>query len=302
MKKLLLSLLFLPSLLVSQDLPTVYATVDLDWGSRMYSGGEVFRNTEKRGYVPFNPFQRDPAFDTLDEGDKFIERGKILEKEYQDFLKDIDERYFELDEEDYNFMEISEECERIVDYYNKHGTITERMWIDFNCEYSCGDCDIYTNKASSTLDSDGENNYRVSNIIDRDPRTAWVEGESDYGIGEYFEILLNIYDLNIGILNGLQKSVRLWRLNSRVKTFKVYFNNVPICYLRLEDVMTMQYFYMKHASGGLDLQEKFYSITATKENMITCRFEIVDVYPGERWRDVCISEISNEPIVGCARY
>ena len=60
MKKLLLPLLFLPSLLMSQDLPTVYATVD-------------------GGPVPFNPFQRDPAFDILDEGDKFIERGKILE-------------------------------------------------------------------------------------------------------------------------------------------------------------------------------------------------------------------------------
>ena len=291
MKKLLLSLLFLPSLLVSQDLPTVYATVDLDWGSRMYSGGEVFRNTEKRGYVPFNPFQRDPAFDMLDEGDKFIERGKILEKEYQGFLKDVDEKYFEFDEEDYKFMDISEECERIVDYYNKHGTITERMWINFDSECACGDCDIYPHKASSTLDSDGENNYRVSNITDRDPRTAWVEGESDYGIGEYFEISLNIYDLNIGILNGLQKSVRLWKLNSRVKTFKLYFNNIPTCYLRLEDVMTMQYFHIGHDSRGLDLREVFLLITETNE--ITCKFEIVDIYPGERWRDVCISEISN---------
>ena len=302
MKKLLLTLLFLPSLLVSQDLPTVYATVDFDSGSRLYSGGEVFRMSTK-GDVPFNPFQRDPAFDILDERDKFIERGEILENKYQDFLNNIDSIYGDsvvFDEEDYMYMAISEECERIADYYNTYGTITEKMWINEDCEYFCGDCDIYAHKASSTLDSDGKNNYRVSNIIDRDPRTAWVEGESDYGIGEYFEISINEYDLNIGILNGLQKSVRLWKLNSRVKTFKMYFNNVPICYLRLEDVMTMQYFYLKHDSRGLDLQDEFLLITNTEDNMITCRFEIVDVYPGERWRDVCISEISS--VVDCAKY
>ena len=46
-----------------------------------------------KGDVPFNLFQRDPAFDILDERDKFIERGEILENKYQDFLNNIDSIY-----------------------------------------------------------------------------------------------------------------------------------------------------------------------------------------------------------------
>ena len=57
-----------------------------------------------------------------------------------------------------------------------------------------------------------------------DPRTAWVEGEEGYGIGEYIESTGDnrIWSGTlIVILNGFQKSIKLWKKNSRVKTVKV---------------------------------------------------------------------------------
>ena len=242
MKKLILLLFVLPLFVAAQDLPTIY--------------------TESR-----------------EEG-KYIERGKILEEEYQDFLQNIDEEPY-LNEE---YEDWGEECNKILDYYNRYGTITERMWIDIDCVCSpfcyLGNHSS-TKNASSTLSSHGNYNYNVSNMTDDDPRTAWVEGKSDYGIGESFEWNLGDDYSTTYILNGLQKSIKLWKYNSRVKTFKVYYDNVAICYLQLEDNMLIQYFNLEE----ILFDEKEFFVEGI------FRFEIVDIYPGEKWKDVCISEI-----------
>jgi hypothetical protein len=41
--------------------------------------------------------------------------------------------------------------------------------------------------SSSHLKSQGSKSYESGNLSDWDPRTAWVEGKSGYGIGEFFE-------------------------------------------------------------------------------------------------------------------
>ena len=58
------------------------------------------------------------------------------------------------------------------------------------------------------------------------------------------------------------------------KKFKVFQDNKPLCYLMLNDVMGGQYF---------DLPES--------ELEPIYKFEIVDVYKGERWNDVAITHI-----------
>ena len=131
-------------------------------------------------------------------------------------------------------------------------------------------------RASSTLPGQGAKSYSVNHLNDGNPMTAWVEGKSDYGIGEYFEV--NADDLNI-IYNGYQSSPTNWKNNSRVKKFKVYKNNKPICYLVLTDEMGSQHF---------DLPvNKDYS----GDNLNTFRFEIMEVYLGDKWPDVAISEL-----------
>lgn len=133
--------------------------------------------------------------------------------------------------------------------------------------------------SSSKLAQNGSNTYGASNLIDDDPRTAWVEGKTDYGIGEYFEVNLPHGSYNIAIFNGYQKSYDSWRNNSRVKKFKIYGDNKLICFVVLQDLMGHQNFDLP-----TDNVYKRY------------KFEIVEVYPGLKWKDVAISEITS---MGC---
>jgi len=140
------------------------------------------------------------------------------------------------------------------------------------------DCDQGVNpiSASSTLANQGKYNYKINNINDADPMTAWIEGKQDYGIGEYFEI--KAAGINV-ICNGYQASPKAWIENSRVKKFKVYKNNVPLCFLELADEM-----------GRLSFELPDYMEYNRKKESIY-KFEIVEVYKGTRWKDVGISEI-----------
>lgn len=144
--------------------------------------------------------------------------------------------------------------------------------------YFSNDCSqgVKPTKASSTLAGQGNKNYGVKNLSDYNPMSAWVEGKADYGIGESFEI--RAAGVN-SIYNGYQSSPKNWIENSRVKRFKVYRNNSPICFLDLTDEMGGQRFELPGHNN----------YNAEKE--YTFKFEIVDVYKGTKWPDVAISEI-----------
>lgn len=130
--------------------------------------------------------------------------------------------------------------------------------------------------ASSTLAPQGKFNFSVNNLRDFDPTTAWCEGKPGYGIGEWFEV--KSVDVNI-IYNGYQYSPTVWAENSRVKKFKVYKNGTPLCYLELTDEMGPQSFELS--------PERDYDY----KNVPTFRFEIVEVYKGLKYDDVCISHV-----------
>jgi hypothetical protein len=145
--------------------------------------------------------------------------------------------------------------------------------------YFYNDCDQTINpiSASSTLSNQGKYNYKIKNINDFDPMTAWVEGKSDYGIGEHFQIKAG--GVNV-IYNGYQASPKSWVENSRVKKFKVYKNNVPLCYLLLTDEMGRQSFELPDHNRFDPQNEHIY------------KFEIIEVFKGTKWQDVAISEIT----------
>lgn len=140
------------------------------------------------------------------------------------------------------------------------------------------DMEVVPQGASSTLAGQGSKSYGVRNLMDGNPMTAWVEGDSEYGIGEYFEV--ESQRVNV-IYNGYQSSPSNWLNNSRVKRFAVSKNGKPLCYLDLSDEMGAQYF-------SLPEDEDY--------EMATFRFVILEVYPGLKWKDVAISEISSR---GC---
>lgn len=85
--------------------------------------------------------------------------------------------------------------------------------------------------ATTTLEADGYD-YSPDRALDGDPRTAWVEGAKDEGIGEALHIECADYLAGgklpgdpklraIGVVNGYAKSEAIWRANARVKRARV---------------------------------------------------------------------------------
>ena len=167
-------------------------------------------------------------------------------------------------------------------------------------------------KASTTLAPQGKYKYSAQNICDDDPTTAWVEGNLDYGIGEYLEI--NNWSVmgngEISILNGYQSSKSSWENNSRVKKFKVSLNGKDFFILELADVMGAQRVLLptnllnkmrgeeKIVHSNAEVPEGVSSINDGNGNISftiggggKLRFTIIEVYPGLKYKDTAISGI-----------
>ena len=149
------------------------------------------------------------------------------------------------------------------------------------CSWYCGGGPKKIN-ASSTLKANGKITYLPENAHDFDIRTAWVEGSSGQGIGEYLEYRfppLGPPVTEITVYNGYGKSLKAWNDNARVQQLKMYVNDQPFAMLNLEDTRGPQSF-------------PFEELQSKKENVdLSLRFEIASVYPGDKWEDTAISEI-----------
>jgi hypothetical protein len=157
--------------------------------------------------------------------------------------------------------------------------------------------------ASSRLYSQGVYKYDVNNIDDGLLSTAWVEGKSNYGIGEQIGFISNIvikWGLlsmqidSIGIINGYTYDDSTFFQNSRVKTIRIssgigqgFANNEEIKDLRskietknsdviitLDDTKEMQYFVFDKP---------------IQASMLV--FTILDIYEGTKYKDTAISEV-----------
>lgn len=138
-------------------------------------------------------------------------------------------------------------------------------------------------KASTTLAQQGKYKYLASNVSDDNPTTAWVEGNVDYGIGEFLEFKdwVPMGNGEISILNGYQSTKTAWENNSRVKKFKISINGKDICILELGDVMGVQTFNLP-VNALKTLQGATSGIL---------RFTIIEVYTGLKYKDTAISGI-----------
>jgi hypothetical protein len=135
---------------------------------------------------------------------------------------------------------------------------------------------------SSFLESNAK--YKSKNIHDFDLKTAWVEGNEDYGVGENIAITFKFSSektkiTTIDIFNGYCKSEKLWKANSRVKELVFYANGKLVGNLLLEDTYKKQRF-------------KIGSLGGDKHHRLVLSFKIVDIYEGEKYKDVAISEIN----------
>jgi Protein of unknown function (DUF1557). len=159
--------------------------------------------------------------------------------------------------------------------------------------------------ASSSLKPAGNLDYKAQNAHDDNLGTAWIEGVEGYGIGESITFCFPYrkhYDENgnyiesenddegpmpmdysrqtvttVFIYNGYMKSEKAWRDNSRVKQLKLYINEKPYALLNLKDIAAMQIFNIGNLSAIPEL---------------CLKFEITDIYKGDKYDDTAISEIN----------
>lgn len=152
------------------------------------------------------------------------------------------------------------------------------------CSWYCGGV-IDTVWASSSLAPSGAISYNAGNLHDFNHYTAWAEGIDGDGIGEYiiYEFPGNCPRITtVNILNGYVKNAQLWKANSRVKKLRVYYNNTPLAILQLEDSRSLQWFNIGLVGYGPNGKES---------DKWTLKFEILEIYPGDKYHDTVISDI-----------
>jgi ankyrin repeat protein len=145
---------------------------------------------------------------------------------------------------------------------------------------------VLTIRASSSLKNCKSIKYNSKQAHDYKAFTAWIEGNPDYGIGEYLEYKFDFtnvkktdYAINkIIVYNGYLKSEALWKANSRVKKLKIYLNNKIHTAITLKDSQEMQI---------IDIPDILFE--AKKVYIIRC--QILDVFEGSKYKDTAISEL-----------
>ncbi|MBG8555385.1 NADase-type glycan-binding domain-containing protein [Hymenobacter guriensis] len=165
----------------------------------------------------------------------------------------------------------------------KYDETVESIWdvIGGGCSWYCGGGN-YLVKASSSIDGTNGIDYSSKSADDFSYRTAWVVNKGNAGIGEYIEYYFKNNSpcvTKIIISNGYMKSDELWKNNNRVKKMRVAINGVIKGVLNLQDSKSDQVFELGtlgHNKNGADL---------------ILRFEIVEVYKGNKYNDTAITEI-----------
>ena len=165
----------------------------------------------------------------------------------------------------------------------KYGEVVKSVWnvVDGGCSWYCGGGNYHVS-ASSELTAQDHNTYTAKSANDLSYLTAWVEGREDSGIGEYIEYSFRNNSprvTSVIISNGYMKSDKAWKDNNRVKSLKLYVNGKNFGILALTDTRTDQTFKigtLGHNEDGSDL---------------VLRFEIIEVYKGDKYDDTAITEI-----------
>ena len=153
--------------------------------------------------------------------------------------------------------------------------------------------------ASSDLTNQKSYLYSVRNLMDNDLNTAWMVGSSEYGVGEKFWFTFNlpedeyVFFGSINLFNGYCKSLTSWKEYSRVKRLKVYYNNHPFCIVELIDTWHFQFFdigiFFEFKQAGKSMNGPYEIKTGDK-----LIFEIIEVYPGSKFKGTAISEFMSE--------
>ena len=222
------------------------------------------------------------------------EIGEQMDK-VKEILNAIDWQLYKLTEENKQFFE-----QINFDYKNINKS-------DLEYYYACTVGDDWYNAgrvdsiaASSFLKSNNPTiNYLPQNLHNCDYRTAWIEGVKDYGTGEYVTYYFRVDNPRITeviIANGYVKSEKTYYENSRVKKLKMYIDDKPFAILNLEDSRHEQTFKFEPIGKKTTIMDGMTEDGMTADDLEklpkwTMKFEIIEVYKGDKYDDVAISKI-----------
>ena len=175
--------------------------------------------------------------------------------------------------------------------------------------------------ASSTLAPQGRFRYDAKNLLNNkhraggDRSVAWSEGVRGHGIGEKVNMRVKtlvenpelddkINFTSLMIVNGYAKNETVWKNNSRVKVLRLFVGDNYWCDLHLDDIIKPQIFHFtehfriypqKHGKE-IPLKGNFITNNPNYNNrygyQLDLTFEIIDVYPGAKFQDTCITGIA----------
>lgn len=162
-------------------------------------------------------------------------------------------------------------------------------------------------EASSVLEASAYGDYKPENVLDRVPATAWVEGVAGLGIGESITIYADEPQKIHGIclLEGYAKNEDIFTKNSCPYKFRIEFSDGSVVEAEPQSNVA-QYWYSEQPIASM--QDKVYAgrdganIDSLKDNMdfislgkeietTFVKVTILDVQPGTKYEDTCISEI-----------
>ena len=174
-------------------------------------------------------------------------------------------------------------------------------FMDAGAEDMGGSVNVLSPSASGQLANSGKSTWGPDKLVDRNPRSGWVEGDEGDGIGSWIGFLwvgpksieahytkMGFYPLmewsefhkqaqpctRLQIVNGFMSSEDLWRKNSRVKSFKLMVEDEHWGWIDLQDAWGIQDVDIPGIPDG------------GKVNLV-----IEEVYSGTKWKDTVISEL-----------
>jgi len=148
---------------------------------------------------------------------------------------------------------------------------------------SCARSGFETYCVSSMLKPQFGNSYGAANLFDASTGTAWVEGASGNGVGEWitieFETVRRVKSIHVQ--NGYQKSSDIFAKNNRVRQIRVLFSGGESQTFILDDKLSAQLLTLRPPVSAHWMQ-----------------FIIDDVWAGNKYTDTAITKllVNSDPV------
>lgn len=226
----------------------------------------------------------DKFYMTID-ASKIIEKGgKIVESTFSGL--DLSQSVISYEAENFDILSNSE----LILKYDIHNYLMQQYVAKRSAASQ-----ISRIITSSCLDAFS---YGALNLVDNDLTTCWAEGSEGLGIGDWVEIeFKEPVDIEfIYMANGFLLDEKTFYNNARVKKLDVELDVYdPVNGYGLK-MLTIEFPDLQYPDGkteftDLNFEDMCQKITSYNEKVSNIKIIIKEVYPGDKFEDLCISEI-----------